>query len=102
MKRLILLILILFSFGSAISQTRQTTGIVTDKNSGKPLTGVTVRKRAALPGHEVDMMITPGEVNIDLILNERARELAGEYHRWFDLKRTGKLIEYTKKYTIAI
>jgi hypothetical protein len=38
----------------------------------------------------------PGNVTIDMILDERARELMGEYKRWFDLKRTGKLIERTK------
>lgn len=41
---------------------------------------------------------TPGNISIDLILDERARELLGEYDRWFDLKRTGKLIERVLKY----
>ena len=36
--------------------------------------------------------------DINVILDERARELCGEQQRWFDLKRTGKLIERVKLY----
>ncbi|GAA4431226.1 RagB/SusD family nutrient uptake outer membrane protein [Ravibacter arvi] len=41
---------------------------------------------------------TAANISIDMILDERARELMGEYSRWFDLKRTGKLIERVNKY----
>jgi starch-binding outer membrane protein, SusD/RagB family len=57
-----------------------------------------VRKRAALPGKEAAMEITAAQLNIDFILEERAREFAGEQQRWFDLKRTNKLLEYVKAY----
>lgn len=69
-------------------------------NSGNVPEAVTnlneIRRRAALPGHETDMEIDAADVNLDFILDERARELAGEQLRWFDLKRTGKLIEKVK------
>jgi hypothetical protein len=39
------------------------------------------------------MQVTGAQVTLDFILDERARELAGEQLRWFDLKRTNKLLD---------
>jgi hypothetical protein len=39
------------------------------------------------------MEITEAELDIDMILDERGRELCGEWYRWTDLKRLGKLPE---------
>ncbi len=55
-----------------------------------------IRRRAAHPGRESAMEITAAQVTLDFILDERARELAGEQLRWFDLKRTNKLIDRIK------
>jgi hypothetical protein len=46
------------------------------------------------------MQITPADLSLDFILDERAREFAGEQMRWNDLKRTGKLVERVKKYNL--
>lgn len=48
--------------------------------------------------HTTDMQITASDITLDFILDERARELAGEHLRWFDLKRTDKLVSRIHTY----
>lgn len=57
-----------------------------------------VRFRAGWPGKKDAMLIAAKDMNLDLIIEERARELAGEQTRWIDLKRWGKLVERVKLY----
>jgi hypothetical protein len=52
-----------------------------------------IRRNAAYPGKESEMEITEAELDIDMLLDERGRELCGEWYRWTDLKRLGKLPE---------
>jgi hypothetical protein len=55
-----------------------------------------VRVRAAAKGKEDAMKVTA--VDMNLIMEERARELAGEQTRWMDLKRWNNLVERVKLY----
>lgn len=70
-----------------------------DKNNAAKMIN-TLRQRPGTikSGYEDAMTVTADKMTIDFILDERARELAGEYVRWTDLKRTHKLIEYVTKY----
>ncbi len=54
-----------------------------------------LRKVRAIEGKDNTIS---GTVDIETILQERALELCGEFHRWFDLKRTHTLLDHVKKY----
>jgi len=55
---------------------------------------------ATLSARKAAMDITPAQVTLDFILDERTRELCGECWRWIDLVRTGKLLERVKLYNL--
>lgn len=67
-----------------------------DLNEAAEMVNV-VRRRAARPGMEAAMEVTAADMTLDFILDERARELYAEGHRWFDLKRFGKLVEMVQR-----
>lgn len=50
-----------------------------------------LRTRAASPAHKADpaFQVTPAQINLDFIMDERERELAGEMNRWYDMTRPG-------------
>ena len=50
-----------------------------------------LRTRAASPAHKTDpaFQVTPAQMNLDFLMEERERELAGEMNRWYDLVRPG-------------
>ncbi|MBL0939087.1 MAG: RagB/SusD family nutrient uptake outer membrane protein [Gemmatimonadaceae bacterium] len=61
-----------------------------------------LRVRAATPAYKNDprQMVTPAQITLDFIMDERERELAGEFNRWYDLVRPGAqfFVDRVKKY----
>ena len=73
------------------------------RGANKDLSGalddiMALRKRATKQGHEQEMALSETDMTLDFILEERARELGGEWQRWLDLKRLGKLVEHVKMF----
>lgn len=56
-----------------------------------------VRRRAAFVGKSTAMEITQAQMNMEMIFEERGRELVGEQIRWMDLKRWGNLVDRVQK-----
>jgi hypothetical protein len=56
-----------------------------------------IRDRSARPGRMVENRVT-SPFDLDDLLDERLMEFDGEQFRWFDLTRTGKLVERTKAF----
>ena len=67
-------------------------------NAAKMINTLRQRPGTIKTGYETAMNVAADDITIDFILDERAREMAGEYVRWTDLKRTHKLVEYFTLY----
>ena len=61
-----------------------------------------LRVRAATTAYKNDpkQMVTAGQMNLDFLMDEREREMAGEFTRWYDLVRPGAqfFVDRVKKY----
>lgn len=78
-------------YAETLNELHQTGDALTQLNK--------IRNRAGLDGWEIVLGHTPTEAEMrDELLKERMRELGFEGWRWFDLKRTGKLLTNVKAY----
>jgi hypothetical protein len=94
---------VLFRFSEVYLIAAEAAFKMGDLNTAAEMINV-LRTRAAyrpnnMPANAVaNMQVTPGQITIDFILDERTRELYGESLRWWDLARTQSLIRRVKQY----
>jgi hypothetical protein len=69
-------------------------------NTAKALERINVVRKRAATNASTQSLMELSQIDLDIILDERGRELLGEFDRWFDLKRTGKLIARVMDYNI--
>jgi starch-binding outer membrane protein, SusD/RagB family len=70
-------------------------------NTAEAATFINVlHRRAASPNHKNDYDVTAAQMTLDYIMEERERELAGEFSRWYDMVRPGPdyFVARVKKY----
>src|SRR5262249_39603781 len=70
-------------------------------NQAEAATFVNVlHQRAASPAHKNDYSVTASQMTLDYIKDEREREVAGEFTRWYDLTRPGAqyFVDRVKKF----
>lgn len=56
-------------------------------NKEKAAGYINIVRNRACKGHDQSMDVAATDITVDFLLDERARELVGEYTRWMDLKR---------------
>ena len=59
-----------------------------------------LHQRAASPAHKNDYNVTAAQMTLDYIMDERERELSGEFSRWYDMVRPGAqyFVDRVKKF----
>lgn len=82
----------------ALTMTGKQTEAATYVNALRTRAAIKGATAAATAANVAAMQVTAADMTLDFILDERARELSGEFMRWTDLTRTGKLLERVKKY----
>src|SRR5258708_40094565 len=59
-----------------------------------------LHQRAAAPAFKATYPVAPAQMTLDYVMEERERELAGEFNRWYDMVRPGAqyFFDRVKKY----